>query len=296
MIGRPYIEFITCDERKKILDLQDICISEGEIPQIFETSFRRKDGTRICIEVNISTIPYGGAPAALVFIRDITERKKAEKERAIQEEIATSLKEKDVLLREIHHRVKNNLQMVSGLLDMTSLRTQNPQIVDLMTDTRTRIQTMAQIHNKLYQGDRFDRINMTSFVREQIQSLSHIYADKTKEIKPVIHDMPLNLTINQAIPCALVLNELISNCYKHAFKTRKSGIIDVSLSEEGDSVLIRVHDDGIGMPESFDISLVKSLGLKLVSKIVQSQLKGTISLRHDDGTDVLIRFPHENTE
>jgi len=161
---------------------------------------------------------------AVHIISDVTERKQAEAQ------LKASLKEKELLLLEIHHRVKNNLQVISSLLDMSSMRIHEQRAIDLLNDARDKIHSMALIHLQLYQSERFDQIEMGNHVRELVSYLSSLYATG-KSITSVIEISDVYLSITQAIPCALVLNELISNAFKHAFKERQKGTIEISMQK-----------------------------------------------------------------
>jgi hypothetical protein len=215
---------------------------------------------------------------------DITEHKKSE------EQIKASLKEKEVLLREVHHRVKNNLQIISSLLDMSSMQTDNQETIDLFTDSRNRVNAMALIHTQLYGSERFDKIDMAEHVLELSKSLLQVYSmEKTIELN--IKSVNIFLSINQAIPCALVLNELISNVCKHAYREGQKGTISIFMQKSGDdTILLRIKDDGSGIPEGFDIEEVKSLGLSLVRNLIYNQLKGKIDFRRNMGTEIRIDF------
>ena len=217
--------------------------------------------------------------------RDITDRKHAE------ERLVASLQEKEVLLREIHHRVKNNLQLISGLLDMTRMRTGDESTNEILTDMMLKIQTMAQIHTRLYESKQFGKVSLTGQIRDQIAGLSNIYSHKGHEISCEIHSDEIFLPVDQAIPCALVVNEVLSNAYKHAFKGRKKGTIEISVMEGNGRISIAVRDNGIGLPADFDISRTSSLGLKLIRTLVSHQLKGSFTLRSQDGTEMSMEFP-----
>ena len=217
--------------------------------------------------------------------RDVTDRKHAE------EKLVASLQEKEVLLREIHHRVKNNLQLISGLLDMTRMRTGDESTNSILTDMMLKIQTMAQIHTRLYESKQFGRVSLTGQIQDQIAALSNIYSHKGHEIQCEIRSGEVFLPVDQAIPCALVVNEVLSNAYKHAFAGRKKGTIRISAVQENGRIRIIVRDDGIGLPADFDISRTSSLGLKLIRTLVQHQLKGSISLESKNGTEMTMEFP-----
>ena len=217
--------------------------------------------------------------------RDITDRKHAE------ENLVASLQEKEVLLREIHHRVKNNLQLISGLLDMTRMRSGDESTNEILTDMMLKIQTMAQIHTRLYESKQFGKVSLTGQIRDQIAGLSNIYSHKGHEIHCEIDSDEVFLPVDQAIPCALVVNEVLSNAYKHAFTGRKKGTIGISAVQENGRIKIMVHDDGIGLPADFDISRTNSLGLKLIKTLVQHQLNGSLMLKSHGGTEVSMDFP-----
>jgi PAS domain S-box-containing protein len=217
--------------------------------------------------------------------RDITDRKHAE------EKLVASVQEKEVLLREIHHRVKNNLQLISGLLDMTRMRTKDEATNSILTDMMLKIQTMAQIHTRLYESKQFGKISITAQFRDQVKALSNIYSHKGHEIHCEIVPEDIFLPVDQALPCALVVNEILSNAYKHAFTGRKQGNIDISAVKQDGFVRITIRDNGIGLPDNFDISRSTSLGLKLIRTLVQHQLKGSLSLKSLNGTEINMEFP-----
>ncbi len=217
--------------------------------------------------------------------RDITDRKHAE------EKLIASLEEKEVLLREIHHRVKNNLQLISGLLDMTRMRSSDAATTEILTDMMLKIQTMAQIHTRLYESKQFGKIDITGQFRDQVSALSNIFSHKGHEIHCEISPEPVFLPVDQALPCALVVNELLSNAYKHAFKGRKQGTIEISAEKKNGLIRIRVQDDGIGLPPDLDIGRSSSLGLKLIRTLVQHQLRGTLTMKSGKGTEIRMEFP-----
>jgi PAS domain S-box-containing protein len=217
--------------------------------------------------------------------RDVTDRKHAE------DKLMASVQEKEVLLREIHHRVKNNLQLISGLLDMTRMRTVDESTNHILADMMLKIQTMAQIHTRLYESKQFGKIGIIAQCRDQVTALSNIYSHKGHEINCEIHSGEIFLPVDQALPCALIINEILSNAYKHAFKGQNNGRIDISAFRENGKVRIVVHDDGIGLPGNLDINHSNSLGLKLIRTLVQHQLKGSLSVNSHQGTEIIVEFP-----
>jgi len=216
--------------------------------------------------------------------RDVTDRRHAE------EKLLASLQEKEILIREIHHRVKNNLQIISGLLDMTRIRTSDSTTNGILTDMMMKIKTMAQIHTRLYESKQFDRINMGSQIRDQVADISSIYGRSGAEIESEIDAGDIYLPVDQAIPCALVVNELLSNAFKHAFRGKEHGTLHVSAEQTDDHVRIVVRDNGGGIPRDIDVYQTTSLGLKLIRSLVQ-QLGGSVVITSNHGTEVTVEFP-----
>jgi len=217
--------------------------------------------------------------------RDITDRRHAE------EKLIASLQEKEILIREIHHRVKNNLELISSVLDMTRMRSHDESTSSILTDVMLKIQTMAHIHTRFYENKQFGKISITSQIRDQVTSLSNIYSQKGQKIVCDINSPDLFLTVDQALPCALIINEILSNAYKHAFKGRKKGLIEISAFQEDEQIHITFRDNGTGMPDSVDIYRSNSLGLKLIRTLVQHQLKGFLTINSQGGTEIMVVFP-----
>ena len=217
--------------------------------------------------------------------RDITDRRRAE------ERLVASLKEKEVLLKEVHHRVKNNLQLISGLIDMTRLRTADPSTFSVLTDLMLKIQTMAQIHTHLYESKQFGRIPLHDQIQDQVSALSDIFSHTDLEILTDIHSSRIYLPVDLAIPFALVVNEILSNAYKHAFRGRNSGSVSITTEMQDGSLRLTIRDNGIGLPDEFDIYKTRSLGIKLVRTLVENQLKGVLKFNTDHGTEVVVEFP-----
>ncbi len=221
------------------------------------------------------------------YFRNVTEIKQA------NEKTLAALAEKEILIREIHHRVKNNLQIISGLLDMTRMRAHDPETTSILTDMMLKIKTMAQIHTRLYESKQFDKINMGGQIHDMVADLSSIYGKSGAGITCQVNAEDLSLPVDQAIPCALTVNEVLSNSFKHAFTGRNEGTIAITARIDGNNVHISVQDDGIGIPENVDVDRATSLGLKLIRSLVQ-QLRGTLTIESSDrGSNVTINFPLE---
>jgi two-component sensor histidine kinase len=207
-----------------------------------------------------------------------------------EEKIRASLKEKEVLLKEIHHRVKNNLQIVSSLLYMQAAKTEHPGAVLALKESRARIKSMALIHERLYQSPNLASVDMGGYTRSLVSDLQHFYRTEESSVRLTvkIDDMPLGIT--EAIPCGLIINELVSNGLKHAFPKGGEGEITIQMQKQDTNrIVLIVSDSGIGFPKDVDIRNSPSLGLTLVNSLVE-QLDGTIELDRRGGTTFTIRF------
>ncbi len=249
----------------------------------FQMQVRRKDSSIIPAEISFHAYSLKHDKVILLIMRDISEQKK------IEETIRISLEEKELLLYEIHHRVKNNLQIISSLLDMSAMRISDSYAQGLIKDVQSKILTMSIIHNSLYKSSRFDSINVGECLRDIISNMGRLYDNSTIDIQ--VESSEIFLPIHTAIPCCLVLNEALSNASKHAFTRTARGTIRVSAKKNDDGeVLISVKDDGSGIPDTIDITKTTSIGLKLMRTLVNDQLKGRISINRDSGTEVAFRF------
>lgn len=194
-----------------------------------------------------------------------------------EKKMQEALNEKEVLLGEIHHRVKNNLQIISSLLDLSSMRTQDQNAVSLLTDARSKIQTMSLVYSQIYQNGSFNKIDMEIHIRNLVSHMFEIYGER-KRIIPIIEISDIYLSIDQAMSCALVCSELISNALKHAFKKSIEGIIEISIQKSNQGMIcIRIKNNGTSVPEEIDLYKTNTLGLKLVRNLVQQQLKGKMA-------------------
>ena len=214
---------------------------------------------------------------------DITENKINE------EKITQSLKEKNVLLKEVHHRVKNNMQVISSILNLQSSYVRDTYALNLLKECQNRIKSMAFIHESLYQTKNFESVNFSEYVTTLSKNLVHTYSINTKKVKLILTLDELMLNLDASIPCGLIINEIISNSLKYAFPDNRDGIIFVTLGVDKNKVKIEVGDNGIGIPENVDIKNTQTLGLQLVDTLVE-QLSGTVKLKRSKGTVFSIEF------
>lgn len=217
--------------------------------------------------------------------REVVERQRAE------EEIKLSLKEKEVLLKEIHHRVKNNLQIITSLLNLQSAQIKDPATLTMFRESQARVRSMALIHEKLYQSKDLARIDFDGYVRDLMVYLFRSYAANPDQIRTEIDTSNLLLGIDTAIPCGLIISELVTNSMKYAFPDGRRGHIYIGLHPHQDgNMTLRVADDGIGLEEGFDWRESDSLGLQLVSTLT-SQLHGTMQVGGKGGASFVLTFP-----
>ncbi|MBM9520968.1 HAMP domain-containing protein [Desulforhopalus vacuolatus] len=206
-----------------------------------------------------------------------------------------SLNEKDSLLKEIHHRVKNNLQIISSLLKIQANQTKDVQAAALFKDSRERITSMALIHEQLYQSKNLSNIDFGIYVRNLVDSLMQSYSRKSRRIRADIESNSVFLAIDVAIPCGLIINELVSNSLKYAFPTAQEGVISITTRfDNKNEIEMVIGDDGIGIPEDLDFRNTKTFGLQLITGLVEHQLAGEIEINRNIGTEFRIRFKNLN--
>ena len=218
-------------------------------------------------------------------IRYAIERKRSE------DQIIKTLKEKEVLLKEIHHRVKNNLQVISSLLRLQSQKIKDEQALEMFKESQNRVRTMALIHEKLYRSEDLTNIDFKGYVSDLLGGLFQSYAIGAHKIalKKDIEDITIG--VETAISCGLIINELVSNSLKHAFPYDRKGEIHIKLHSSDDNKFeLMVSDNGIGIPKNMDIRNTDSLGLHLVNILAEDQLKGEIDIDRTEGTKFLIKF------
>jgi PAS domain S-box-containing protein len=256
----------------------------AEGSRTIETCHRRKDGTVFPVEVTVNYLEYQGTKFSFSFAKDISERKQAE------EKIRTSLQEKDVLLKEIHHRVKNNLLVVSNLLDLQSEHIADDRMRRFFQESQDRIQSMALIHEKLYQKRDYRCIDFLDYLDTLSHYLLHCYEKKPGLISLNVEADTVTVGIDEAIPLGLIVNELLSNALKYAFPQGRQGTITIRcLARDDGRISLIVADDGVGLPAGLDFRNTETLGLQLVTLLVR-QLRGILEIENDGGASFAITF------
>jgi PAS domain S-box-containing protein len=252
----------------------------------------RKDGTILYADINAVKIIIEGKACFAGFFHDITERRRAE------EKLKSLLKEKEVLIREVHHRVKNNFAVVSSLLGLQSQDIRDEDVKEMFMQSRDRIKSMSLIHERLYQSQELTHINYAEYIRTLAADLYETYGTDPAKVSLDVSAEDIFLNVDQAIPCGLVVNELISNALKYGFPPGRNGKgrIEVTLRKtDGNEIELSVKDNGIGLPDDFDIEKSQSLGLKLVTMLTEGQLEGKLKVNGKGGAKFQIQFalhPH----
>lgn len=268
---------LTKDIKKKPLNLHSLLTQRSTI---CEQRIVHKSGKIIYTEISVRLLSNNKIQG---IIRDVTERVIAKKK------LQKSLKEKEVLLTEIHHRVKNNLAVISGLLDLRASTTTDPNTLALLKDSQSRIKTMALVHESLYKFESLSDIRLDHYIQELLKSIQVTFHIEQTNVDIITQLKPVELTIKQAVPFGMLLNEIITNSFKHAFINRSKGTITINLLNSDDNVKLTISDDGIGLPKDTEIHNPKSLGLTLIQTLIK-QLKADMKLNNCNGTTYKISF------
>lgn len=296
-----------------------IAISEainGKQSPFFESQI--KTGDRVT-DIEICAVPftYNQQPVAKLVIHDITSRKRAEKEKLraefaekttkhlkkeidektaaeedlkqAEENLKENIHQKEVLLKEVHHRVKNNLQVISSILNLQRGYIQDEGTLNIVRECQDRIKSMAFIHENLYQSVDLAEINFPEYLQNLCNNLKYSYMTPDRNISLDFDFEDISLSLDSAIPCGLIVNELVSNCFKYAFKDSKRGDIKISLAKKNNKTILIVHDSGIGLPKDLNIETNDSLGLQLVLTLVD-QIDGKIKYEYTNGSKFTINF------
>ncbi|TAL34051.1 MAG: PAS domain S-box protein [Spirochaetes bacterium] len=286
--GRPVFDMIPPSEHARVRE--DIRRrAGGETDSLsYESKVLRADGTELFAELHVASFPLNGEMHTLAFIRDITGRKRGE------EALRASLAEKETLLKELYHRTKNNMQVLISMLALQSARAADESVSRVFQETANRISSIALVHQKLYQSQNLSRIDLKDYIEELVPLLISSYGLAGGAVNQEYALESADVLIDAAIPCGLVLNELVSNTLKYAFPDGARGTLGVSLRRlPGGEIEIGFADDGVGMPPGFDFAHVKTLGIAMITTIVRHQMQGSIEFPEHDGFRCVIRFNPE---
>jgi len=307
LTNRPFLDFLVAQEDRALVEQHLLQKTDDpDEPGYYTFHGIKKDGTRIILELSWMRGTYLEQPAIVGTVVDITKRTQnqaalitgyvgtvvdIDNRKEYEKTLKASLDEKSILIMEIHHRVKNNLQIISGLIRLQARQITNKQALEALHECETRVITMALVHESLYQSNNLANINarlhISNLANTLVMSDDHeVHIDLDLDVDDITLDM------NVAIPASLIINELVINALKHAFVGRSQGRIRISLHRESGTMLsLIVSDDGVGLPTGMNIAQTKSLGLKLVMRLVRNQLKGDVTILSDKGTSFRMRFP-----
>jgi PAS domain S-box-containing protein len=268
----------------------------------FESVKLTKNGEKIPFEVNSTLVLYKGYPAILSIARNITERKRAEEEineyaeqlKNINDELEERVSKQTEQIRknerirelELHHRIKNNLQIINSLINLQSENFDDEDVINAFRDTQNRVSSMSLVHQKLYQSQELNNLNLNGYIKDLAENLNDIYGRNNTKINVDVQDF--NLGIDTIIPLGMIVNEIISNSLKYAFSDDGNGIINIKFYSNNCYVLI-IEDNGKGIPNNIDIENPDTLGLQLINTLVK-QLNGEVELERKSGTKFIIRF------
>lgn len=255
---------------------------------VMKKQYITKQGNAFDAKITKSAIYNGGrTPEYLIaIIEDITEEKEA------TDKLTDSLEEKDLLLRELHHRVKNNLAIISGLLELQAFNSSDERVKKLLKDSMMRIKSMALIHESFYQSKKISHVAIENYLEDFVEHIETTLDTSQKNVTINLKSEPVKLNINQAIPLGLLINELVINAYLHAFKEQEKGKIDISVKHNKNQVNIKISDNGKGLPSNFDMDNSSTLGTTIIQTLCK-QLDADFSYEFNNGTVFVLSFKNE---
>jgi len=285
IIGDRWIETVHPADRDRILSPW---IEDAKAGRPHTDQFRVISSKQEIRWLNVRTAPMFSEEGNLLghtgTIEDITSQK------IVEEKVKSSLQEKEALLKEIHHRVKNNLQIISSLIYLQAQRIDDPRAKQIFEDSQSRISSMALVHDSLYRSQDFARVNLSEYVQTLTSSLFHTYRIQPEAVNLAVNvDPNVVVSLDKAIPCGLILNELITNALKHGFMGEETGEVTVTLMNHSSQVCLIVENDGKILPESFELQKIRSMGLRLVTALVD-QLNGQFAVEKSQKTRFKVTF------
>jgi PAS domain S-box-containing protein len=285
-VGRMDSDFFAAEHAREALEDEKRVMSRGESMVGKEEKEIWPDGRVTWVSTTKVPLrdPSGKITGLVGISRDITAHKQAE------EEIRASLEEKTVLLKEVHHRVKNNLQIVISLLNLQAVRTKNTAALDTLQETGNRVRSMALLHETLYRSHNLAHVNFANYIENICSHLFRSYGPKVAHIRLEPHLQDIDIDLDRAVSCGLIINELVSNALKHAFPASRAGRIEIELrTTPEEQIVLRVADDGVGLPPDLDIRQTGTLGHQLVFMLAD-KLRGAVEITRERGVAFRIAF------
>lgn len=284
IIGKPFSIFLHKNGFPEFMSYLKKCSSSEVCSN--ELMLNAKDNKEITVQIFSTLVSeyISGEQVIHCTVIDITEKKESE------ELIKKSLKEKSILLKEVHHRVKNNLQIISSLLNLQSNFMKSEELFEILLTSRNRVRAMALVHDKLYKTNNLSEINIEDYIKDLSRNLFESYSAQQKKISLNMDVKNILINVDMGITVGLIVNELITNSVKYAFKGRDKGEIDISLDNDDKGLhILMIKDNGVGIPENVNPRSSDSLGFQLVFSLIE-QLKGSLEINRENGTEFKIQF------
>jgi len=282
MLGRPFLEFVDPAEVPRVLDHFQGAIRTGTRVKDLHVPMRRKDGSTLIGDVNGQRFECETRKGFLVVIRDITERMRSE------ERILSLLAEKELLLKEVNHRIKNNMVTIKSLLSLHAGNLKDPEAADALLDAAGRVRSIMVLYEILYQSADFDQVPVKEYLKPLVDAIMSSFPfGKSVRVETLMDDFVLDTSRLQSV--GIIVNELLTNCMKYAFKGRASGSLTIQVSLRDGTVVLEIEDDGVGIPENVDFRSSTGFGLALVRMLAEN-LQGTARIFREKGTKIRIDF------
>ncbi|MGB6329479.1 MAG: histidine kinase dimerization/phosphoacceptor domain -containing protein [Halarcobacter sp.] len=259
-----------------------------------ETTQKKKDNSIFAVEVSGHAFKHNGVDYICAFGRDMTQRLKYRNNiTSMNKQLQKSNDEKEILLKEIHHRVKNNMEIISSLLNMQARRSSDNELKDAMKQSRSRIHTMALVHEFLYLGKNLAYINLPDYITRLVEDIKDLYISQNTKLDVDLHIEKLILSTNRCIQIGMVLHELCVNAFKYAFSEDRDNLLCVHMKIIDESILLKIRDNGAGMKDIDSLYKSESIGMQLIHSIVEDQLDGEIEFYNNKGLECRIKFPQK---
>ena len=262
-----------------------------------ETTQIKKDGTIFPVEVSGHGFMHNGTEYVCAFARDMTQKQEYRtKITKMNQELQKSVEEKDILLKEIHHRVKNNMEIISSLLNMQERRTKDQEMIYTLQQSRSRIHTMALVHEFLYLGENLAFINLPNYIKRLLDDIKDLYCSQNTRLEVDLKIEKLIFSTNRCIQIGMILHELCVNSLKYAFKENRDNKLLLHIKTKDDLIELKLRDNGEGISSIDDLDSSNSIGTQLIFSIVQDQLDGEIEFRNNNGLECNIKFPKKEED
>ncbi len=286
MVGKSVFDFLHPDEREYVYNLFKEKITEYNSSTTIEVRYLKRNGDWANLTVSGRNLLHDRIVDGIVLnSKDISDLKET------QNKLFRLLEEKKILIKEIHHRVKNNFHSVSSMLYLQSQMVSNEKLKEILNVSCNRIHTLALLHEKLQASEDVSSVNFLSYIQRLLEDIKVSYQTSERDISiNLIVDSKIDIPTDQSIHLGLIINELLSNIFKYAFPENRKGIIVIQFEQIKKRNYLLIKDNGIGIPQDFDVKSSNSLGLRIVEMITK-QLQGEFSIRRNDGTEFTVRFP-----